>query len=282
MTLRPSSCRAPTSRPPVPITDVVAPTSRSKRPAWHPVASEIETVLILGWSRKVPKVLAELLSYQQKRLRIDVVGVTPLDKRKISIDSVVSAHRAETVRQSEINFMDPDLLAEIHPENYDAVLLIARAQMEDEAIADAATLSAVLTVDALLTGDERPHVVAEVLEEENEVLFGGERSDAIVSPMVVSYILSQVALEPELGLIIQELTQSSGTTILFRSPEPGMEEAACSFADLAAQAAARGETAIGVVTSNAGARRTRLNPGAETRWACEDIEQVIVLGATPR
>ena len=102
-----------------------------------------------------------------------------------------------------------------------------------------------------------------------------------MSPMVVSYILSQVALEPELGLIFQELTQSSGTTILFRSPEPGIEKAECSFADFAAQAAARGETAIGVVTSSAGVRQTRLNPGAESRWACEDIEQVIVLGAVP-
>ena len=260
------------------LADVVAPTSIAQMPGWHPLASEIETVLILGWSRKVPKVLAELLSYQQNRLSIDVAGIMPVDEREISIDSVVSAQQAGTVRQIEVNFMDPDLLENIHPENYDAVLMIARERMGDEAIADAATLSAYWTVDTLLTGVDGAHVVAEVLEEENEALFDRERCDAIVSSMVVSYILSQVALEPELGLIFEELTQSFGTTILFRSPEPGNEKADCSFSELAAQAAAQGETAIGVVTSSAGARQTRLNPGADARWAYEEIEQVIVLG----
>ena len=264
------------------ITDVVAPASPPQGPGWLPVSSEIETVLILGWSRKVPKVLAELLSNPQKPLKIDVAGITPIDEREISIDSVISAQRAGTVRQIEVNFMDPDVMNEIQPERYDAVLMIARERMGDEPIADAATLSAYLTVETLLAGAEGPHVVAEVLEEENETLLDAERCDAIVSPMVISYILSQVALEPELGLIFQELTQSFGTTILFRSLESRTEKAVCSFSDLAAQAAARGETAIGVVTSSAGDRQTRLNPGAESRWACEDIEQVIVLGAVPR
>ena len=47
--------------------------------------------------------------------------------------------------------------------------------------------------------------------------------------MIVSYILSQVALKPELGLVFQELTQSWGTTILFRSPEPGTGETVLQF-----------------------------------------------------
>ena len=134
----------------------------------------------------------------------------------------------------------------------------------------------------MLTGADGTHIVAEVLEEENEAVFNAERCDDIVSPMVVSYILSQVALEPELGLIFRELIRPWGTTIMFRSPEPGTGESSFSFADLAALAAERGEIAIGVVTSNGGDRQTLLNPGADFQWSCEEIEQVIVLGAVPR
>ena len=264
------------------VSDDLAPVSTAQAPDWHPVVSEIETVLILGWSRKVPKVLAELLGYGQEGLRIDVAATTAADERGILIDSVIRAQQAGTIRQIEVNFMDPDVAAKIHPENYDAVLLVARERFEEEAVADAATISAYLAVDTLMIGAQRPHVVAEVLEEENRPLFDSGDCDAIVSPMIVSYILSQVALEPELGLIFQELIRPSGTTILFRSPEPWTEGTVCSFSDLAEQAAARGETAIGIVTSNAGARQTLLNPGAESRWAREDIEQVIVLGAVPR
>jgi hypothetical protein len=100
--------------------------------------------------------------------------------------------------------------------------------------------------------------------------------------MIVSYILSQVALKPELGLIFEELPRSWGTTILFRSIEPGVENAECRFSELAAQAAARGETAIGVVTSTADGRQVRLNPGADAGWTREDVEQVIVLGTVSR
>lgn len=264
------------------VADVAAPPLLAQVHNWYPVASEIRTVLILGWSRMVPKVLDELISYQRDGLKVDVVGITPVDEREVSIDSVASAQRTETIRQIETNFMDPDEVTEIHPENYDAVLMIARERLGDEAIADAATISAYLTVDEVLTVAQGPHVVAEVLEEENAVLLDDDRVDAIVSPMIVSYILSQVALKPELGLIFEELTQSWGTTILFRTPGPGVKNAECSFSELAAQAAVRGETAIGVVTSSAAGRQTLLNPGADARWTCEDIEQVIVLGAVSR
>jgi len=264
------------------VAESAPPPSPTWKPTWHPVETEVKTVLILGWSRKVPKVLAELLSYRQKRLRIDVVGITPVDEREITIESVIDAHRDKTVREIETNFMNPDIVTEIHPENYDAVLLIARERLGDEAIADAATISAYLTVDTILPEVRGRHVVAEVLDEENEVHFDGGHVDAIVSPMIVSYVLSQVALERELGLIFQELTQSWGTTILFRSLESGTEKAACSFSELSAQAAAQEETAIGVVTSSEGARQIRLSPGADASWPCEEIEQVIVLGAVPR
>jgi hypothetical protein len=194
----------------------------------------------------------------------------------------MSALIAGTIRQMEANFMDPDVIAEIHPESFGTVLLVARERMDDEATADAATVSASLTIDALMSGPKGPHVVVEVLEEENEALFDSGRCDAIVSPMIVSYILSQVALKPELSLVFQELTQSWGTTILFRLPEPVADGTVCSFSDLAMQAATRGETAIGVVTSSAGGRQTRLNPGADARWASEEIERVIVLGTVSR
>ena len=88
------------------LTDVVAPASIAQMPGWYPVASETETVLILGWSRKVPKVLAELLSYQQQ-LTIDVAGITPVSEREISIDSVVSAQQSGTFDRSKLTLWIP-------------------------------------------------------------------------------------------------------------------------------------------------------------------------------
>ena len=248
-------------------------------PEWRLVTSRLETILILGWSKLVPKVLEYLLSYEQKPLRIDVVGITPIEEREIPIKGVLSAQEAGVIRQIESNFMDPDEAARLHPENYDAMLMVARERLGNEAVADAATFSSYLTIDTLLEGRERPHLVVELQDDENEPLFDKDRVDPIVSPMIVSYILSQVALEPELGLVLQQLTRSRGTKILFRAPEQAPILTECRFSEIAEQMAARGETAIGVVTSSGGKQQTHLNPGADARWALEEIDRVIVLGA---
>ena len=55
--------------------DAVTPSAVAQVADWQPAESEMKSVLVLGWSRMVPKVLAEVLSYQQERLKIDVVGI---------------------------------------------------------------------------------------------------------------------------------------------------------------------------------------------------------------
>jgi Trk K+ transport system NAD-binding subunit len=257
--------------------DAIEPSAPANISNWGSEISNVETVLIMGWSRIVPKVLENLLDYQRSSLNIDVVGLTPVEERETSIGSVLRAQEAGTIRHVESYFMDPDETARIHPEKYDAVLMVARERLGSEAVADAGTITAYLTVDAVIQDMRKPHFVVELQDDENAPLFRKEDVDAIVSPMIVSYILSQVALEPELGLVLQQLTRSRGTTIQFRTLD--LESAAedCAFVDLREQAAARGETAIGVVTNTAGKRQSHLNPGAGVRWSREEIERVIVI-----
>lgn len=264
--------------------DVSSAVARSAQVAaqtgnWSPVVSDINSVLILGWSRMVPKLLEDLFRYKPHSLKVDVVGTTPVEERELSTDSLLSASESGAVRQIECDFLDPDAAAGIGVDGYDAVLMLARERMETEAVADAATISAYLTIEPSLECVQTPHVVVELQEDENQSLFAGKGVDTIVSPMIVSYILSQVALEPELGLILQELTRSRGNKILFRTYTPENSQGDCSFGEFAEQAALRGETALGVVTNTAGVSQTQLNPGSETRWKCAEIDQVIVLGA---
>ncbi len=245
---------------------------------WSPVASGVNSVLILGWSRMVPKVLADLFRYQHQPLKVDVAGTKPVKERELMLEGVISASNASAVREIKCDFLDPDQVEDLNVESYDAVLMFARERMETEAVADAATVSAFLTIESSLERARDPHAVVELQEDENKSLFYGKNVDTIVSPMIVSYILSQVALEPELGLILQELTRLQGTNIQFRTITSESDQGDCSFGELAEQASLRGETAIGVVTSAGGASKTQLNPGLEARWARAEVDRVIVLG----
>jgi hypothetical protein len=131
------------------------------------------------------------------------------------------------------------------------------------------------------TGD-RPEVLVELLEEENEFLFGtgGEEpdDDVIVSPRLVSHVLSQIALRPELGGVYAELSRAYGSQIsLLPVPEAliGMEET-IGFEEIEARAVA----AVAILL---GLRRRDgvllLNPDRDARWRLREGDELVVLSS---
>jgi hypothetical protein len=115
----------------------------------------------------------------------------------------------------------------------------------------------------------------EVLEEENEVLFNALRDDVMLSPMVVSYVLSQVALKPELGLVFRDLAQPSGSCISFRRLDPA--GVAIRYGDLCHAARRQHCLAIGVLAGTINDGRVHLNPDDDLSWTPAEDDRLIVL-----
>jgi hypothetical protein len=88
----------------------------------------------------------------------------------------------------------------------------------------------------------------------------------IVSPLIVSHMLAQVALRRELRVVVEELFAAGGAELVFlpigRFADGSGETA---FSEISARAAARGETALGVRTG-LGEAELHLNPARESRW----------------
>jgi hypothetical protein len=238
--------------------------------------TEASRVLVLGWSRKVPLFIRELLSYDQAIESIDVVGITPVADREG--DGALADDR---VRQVTANFLDPDVLRALEPMGYDTVVLIARERLGGEAVADAATISAYLELEEMGAGP-RPHVVVEVLEEENLPLFNGGRDDVMLSPMVVSYVLSQIALEPELGRIFRELSRPTGTGIALLSIWSERGDTLPRFSEARAAARRQGYLAIGILAESINGGRLLLNPDDELSWTPGAADRLVVLTPADR
>lgn len=238
-----------------------------------PVNRASRRILVLGWSRKVPLVVEEFLSYSDIHFEIDLVGITPVQEREGTIDG----YDQGAVRHISANFLDPDVLRSLEPGRYDNVILVARERMGGEAVADAATLSAYLALETILDGTERPGVFVEVLEEENYPLFDQSRVDVMLSPMIVSYVLSQVALKPDLGRVFNTLAQAGGSSVELRriSSLVGPVE----FSQVAAAARGRGELALGVVSVTPDGHRVSLRPEADLAVVDGSTDLVVVLSA---
>ncbi|UCG73637.1 MAG: hypothetical protein JSV45_04500 [Chromatiales bacterium] len=230
-------------------------------------------ILILGWSRKVPLLVQELLYYPDAVREIDIVSIAPGAQR----EDALAAMDYEAVRYRTANFLDPDELESLAPETYDNIILVARERLGDEAVADAATLSACVTLGMMPSMKGGPHVTVEILEEENLPLFGKRATDVMLSPMAVSYVLSQVALAPSLRRVYRALVHPSGAHIALRKLKSQAEGAHVLFGEVSATANLQGELAIGLLSPNINEGRVILNPGDDLSWEHNPEDCVVVL-----
>jgi hypothetical protein len=233
-------------------------------------------ILILGWSRKVPLLVRELLRYPNAIREIDIVGIAPAAERA----DVMASMEHDSVRYVTANFLNPNELESLAPETYDNILLIARERLGEEAVADAATLSACITLAMMPAMTDGPHVMAEILEEENFPLFDQKVDEVMLSPMAVSYVLSQVALAPPLRQVYSELVHPSGTHITLRKIESQTERARLRFGDLSAATTQRGELAIGILSPEINDGRVVLNPNDELSWEHNPKDRIVGMTAS--
>ena len=96
-----------------------------------------------------------------------------------------------------------------------------------------------------------------------------------MSPLVVSYLLSQVALRRELGSIFTELSRPWGAQIVLQPAEDYLTtNGPVRFGDLDRAAASRGEIALGFRLTEGG---LVLNPERDTDWVLAAGDEVVVL-----
>ena len=252
------------------------PTAAASR---YPDSHERRRVLILGWSRKAPALLREFARYGSDTFEVDVVSLTPLEQREKALARHDSAPATGRVRQIEAGFTAPDVLEGLEPGRYDNIVLLASEWRGEEKQADAITVFTHLMLRDLLPEEgRRPEILVELMDEENRFLFRQDQEDVIVSPMWVSYLLSQVALRRELAAVFEELSRPWGAQIVFRLARQYVAaNRPVRFEDLEHAAAARGEIALGLRRSaDAG---LALNPDREAEWALADGDEVVVLSS---
>ena len=130
--------------------------------------------------------------------------------------------------------------------------------------------------DAFLSGDIPGFV--ELMDEENAFLFRREQEDVIVSPVLASYLLSQVALRRELAAVFAELSRPKGARIALHSaPELVSVDRAVRFEDIESAATRRGEIALGVLLREGSDGELVLNPDCGREWNLGPHDEIVVL-----
>jgi hypothetical protein len=258
------------------------PAGESKERTLRTPREGTHRMLVLGWSRKVPALLRELGRYGEHAFEIDIVSATPVVDRESDLARYVSDITGPKVTHIEAGFSTPGVLEGLEPRKYHNIIVLASESLEEKEHADAISVATALTLRGLFAEREhQPSVMVELLDPENRNLFHGGEEEVMVSPTVVSYIVSQVALRRELAWVFWELTRPWGAQILLRSAEAVLKTSgSVRFKEVQRIAATRGEIALGFRRPGDAENGTALNPDPDTEWSLQSGDEVIVLTST--
>ncbi|MEX0661617.1 MAG: hypothetical protein WEA58_09320 [Balneolaceae bacterium] len=227
------------------------------------VNNKSKKVLILGWNNRIPALINELGSYQDIKFDVTMVSMVPVSERKRKIDHHGGYVSKVTITHFDDDFMDEMALREIKPQAYEHILFMSSDLLSDVEEADARTIVGKVLLDEILEEEKSsPQILLELANADNINLIKSHKSEVIISPVILSHLLAQVALRRELHTIYTELFTVGGAEIEFRQlSQYNLKPGEYSFSDIEKSAAEYGETALGINKGyRSGNKKLTLNP----------------------
>ncbi|MDF1799266.1 MAG: hypothetical protein P1V81_08840 [Planctomycetota bacterium] len=241
---------------------------------------ERQRLLILGWSYKIPTLLAELLESGRDRFDVTILSKVDRHERTRALSHLDLEQRVEVHMVEGDYSLERDLKA-TEPHSFDHVLFLASGWMQSSEEADARTVLGLLLLRSLLEGHTAgPEVLVELLDPGNASILGAGADVTFVSSRILSHLLAHVGLLPELNEVFDELICAGGTEIELRSVQDlGLEPDGVTFAQVQASAAGLGCVGLGFFAAleTDTTQQVYLNPTRERPWKLRQTDRVILL-----
>lgn len=237
-------------------------------------------ILVLGWNHKAADLMAEFDSYAQEQFEIDVLSMASIEDRETDIKRKGVGLIGVTLRHIEGDYASLTDLQALNPAQYDHVIMLGSDRLDSEEASDARTIVGHMMLEETLKGNTDTGVMVELMNTENLPLFDGRLGEVLVTPVMASHVLAQVALRRELNVVYEELFSPGGAEIFFR-PASDYDVAGkeINFATLKEMAFARGEIALGVRVHRSEGREdwVYLNPAWDQTWTLGGKDELVIL-----
>ncbi len=240
-------------------------------------------VLILGWNETVPDLLAELERYGSERFDVTVGSMAPIARRNHHLDEHDFVPHRVSLRHVEVDSTIPGRLERLDPASYDNIVFVASDRIESLET-DARTIVGHLLLREIVPPASKggPEVLVELAEAENLASFAAGGSEILVPALVLSHIMAQIALRPDLRVVFEDLFGAEGPEIFFRPVSRyGLVGRDVTFTEVCHVAAANNESALGVRLvcrgETGGDDEILVNPPRERSWRFREGDELVVL-----
>ena len=233
-------------------------------------------ILILGWNHKAADLLKEFGRQIDEQFEVAVLSIVPLAQREAEIKQKGIDLRRVVVTHREGETTSLSHLREMEPEGYDNVVILGSDWVGTQEESDARTIVVHLVLRNVLEESVyEPKILVDLLDSNNIALFEDCDTEVLVTPMIASHVLAQVALRRELNVVYEELFAAGGAEIRFRRvSDYGIAGQNVSFGQIEEMSACRGEIALGVRLQNDG---IVLNPAHDEPYTPSESDDLIVL-----
>ncbi|MBN1501585.1 MAG: hypothetical protein JW982_15615 [Spirochaetes bacterium] len=246
-----------------------------------------EKILIIGWNTKGLTLINEFMDYikNKSEILIAVEKTTEIPAKQIKAIQKNNSGIKFTIKI--INPYNLNDLKSIKPELFNSIIILNTVH-DNQEIADAKNINILLLIRSLIRENiksEKVQIISEVMNADNLKLINQTGvNDSIISTKMISKIMAQIAEEPDVLTIYNELFTEAGSEIYLKPLSYYTENSGitCTFADIIKLAQKRKEICIGIrdislkqsVDDNFG---IILNPGKDTVLDLKSDDCLIVL-----
>ena len=199
-----------------------------------------EKTLILGWNLNGLKIINELEAYVSDGSKVMILHSSEVDLEDLSVENQEIATQIGKIT-------DRRTLENIHPENFDHIILLSDNEIEIQE-SDAQILISLLHLRNIGAKHEKNlSIVSEMRDLRNrEIGLVTKADDFIIGDSIISLILSQISENKELKRVFDILFEADGSEIYLKPITKYITLGEkLTFYDLVERASQFGETAIG-------------------------------------
>jgi len=209
-----------------------------------------EFILLIGWNSKSETILEQFLDYIIKGSEIHVLLE---EKTPEAVEAVKKYNKNDEGIKIKLKTGNPLDIGELKNQNLEMYksIVILNTVHHDQEVADARNINIFLLIRNLLQKslqEEKVQIISEVMNADNlELISKAGVNDTIISTKMVSKILAQIAEEPDVMKIYDELFKEEGSEIYLKPLSYYTEASQVSvrFADLIQLAQKRDEICLG-------------------------------------
>ncbi len=242
-----------------------------KRAAQRLPDRELRNILVLGWSEKLLPLLNELKKHGSDDGQITVVSTVPVAERQRRIVDYGLDPEDRLCRHIEADFTIRRQLRAITPGDYDDIIFLSSDRLDSGGEADARTIVGYLSLQETLGGVEAmPQILIELADARNKELLGDRPGEVIVSSLLLSNLLAQIAVHRELKDVLDDLFAVEGAMIDFRPAHSfGLERGEYTFRQLSERVREQNEILLGFPGY--------LNPPGHQSLSVDPADKLIVM-----